>query len=71
MASSTEDCLNSNLIDWKALETLIIASVTALKRRTKNCGREKVSKLVNNTLSSEICKDLFSETLDSLNERNI
>ena len=27
MMSSTEDCLNSDLIDEKALETLIIASV--------------------------------------------
>ena len=68
MTSSTEDCLNSDLFDRKALETLTIASVRTLKRGNKKCGREKVSKLVNDTLCNEICKDLFNETLDSLNE---
>ena len=43
--SSTEDCLNSDLIDGKALETLIIASVRTLKQGIKKCGREEVSKL--------------------------
>ena len=43
--SSTEDCLNSDLIDEKALETLIIASVRTLKQGIKKCGREEVSKL--------------------------
>ena len=66
MASSTEDCLNSDLSRGKALEALIIASVRTLKRGNKKCGSEEVSKLVNNTLSNEICKDLFNETLDSL-----
>ena len=47
MTSSTEDCLNSDLFDGKALETLIIASVRTLKRGNKKCGREEVSKLVN------------------------
>ena len=69
MTSCTEDSLNSDLTDGKALETLIIASVTTVKRGNKKSGREEVSKLVKNTLSSEICKDLFNETLDSLNEK--
>ena len=43
--SSTEDWLNSDLIDEKALETLIIASVRTLKQGIKKCGREEVSKL--------------------------
>ena len=68
MTSSTEDCLNSDLFDGKALETLIIASVRTLKRGNKKCGREEVSKLVNDTLCNEIWKDLFNETLDSLIE---
>ena len=68
MTPSTEDCLNSGLIDGKALETLIVASVRTLKRGNKKCGREEVSKLVNDTLCNEICKDLFNETLDSLIE---
>ena len=45
MMSSTEDWLNSDLIDEKALETLIIASVRTLKQGIKKCGREEVSKL--------------------------
>ena len=45
MMSSTEDCLNSDLIDEKALETLIIASVRTLKQGIKKCGTEEVSKL--------------------------
>ena len=69
MASSTEDSLNSDLIDRKALETLVIASVRTVKRRNKKCGREEVSKLMNDTLCNKICKDLFNETLDSLIEK--
>ena len=69
MTSSTEDCLNFDLIDGKALETLIMASVRTLKWGNKKCGREEVSKLVNDTLCNETCKDLFNETLDSLIEK--
>ena len=68
MTSSTEDCLNSDLFDGKALETLIIASVRSLKQGNKKSGREEVSNLVNDTLCNEICKDLFKGTLDSLIE---
>ena len=56
------------MINGKALETLIIATVRTLKRRSKKFGRKELSKLVKNTLCSEICKDLFNETLDSLIE---
>ena len=66
--SSMEDCINSDLFDGKALETLIIAPVRTLKQGNTKCGREEVSKLVNDTLCNEICKDLFNKTLDSLNE---
>ena len=69
MTSSTEDCLSSDLFVGKALETLIIASVRTLKRGNKKCGREEVSKLVNDTLCNEICKDLFDKTLDSSFEK--
>ena len=68
MTSSTEDCLKSDLFDGKPLETLIIASVRRLKRGSKKCGKEEVSKLVNDTLCNEICKDIFNEALDSLIE---
>ena len=70
MTSSTEDCLNSDLIDGKALETLIIASVRTLKQGIKKCGREEVSKLMNDTLSNEICKDFLNKTLNNLIEKD-
>ena len=69
MTSSTEDWLNSDLIHGKALETLITVSVRSLKRGNKKCGKEDVSKLVNDTLCNKICKDIFNETLDSLIEK--
>ena len=71
MTSSTEDCLNSDLFDGKALETLIITSVRTLKRGNKKCGSEEVSKLVNDNLCNEICKNLFNETLDTLKKINL
>ena len=69
MTSSTVYILNSDLIDEKALETLIIASVRTLKLGSKKCGREEVSKLVNNTLCNKICKGLFNKALYSLIEK--
>ena len=42
MTSSSEDCLYSDLIDGKALETIIIAFVRTLKRGNKKCGKEEV-----------------------------
>ena len=68
MTSSTKDSLNSDLFDGEALKALIIASVRTLKQGNKKCGREEVSKQVNDTLYNEICKELFNETLDSLIE---
>ena len=68
--SSMEGCLNSDLIDGKALQTLITASVRTLKQGINKCGREEVSKLVNDTLCSEICKDLFNKTLNNLIEKH-
>ena len=59
MTSSAEDNLNSELIDRKALETLIITSVRTLKRENKKCDREEASKLANDSLCNEICKDFL------------
>ena len=56
---------SSDLIDGKALET---TSVRTLKRGNKKCVRKEASKLWNDTLCNEICKDLFTETLDTLIE---
>ena len=57
MTSFTEDNLNSDLIDGKVLETLLIASAKKLKRENKKFDREEVSKLVNDSLCDKTCKD--------------
>ena len=62
MTSFTGANLNCDLIDKKALAT----SVRTLKRGNKKFGMEEVSKLVNDFLCNEICKDLFNRTLDNL-----
>ena len=54
MTSSTEDWLKSDLINGKALETLIIASVRTLKRGNKKYGKEEVSKLANNLMQRNL-----------------
>ena len=56
MTLSMEDCLNPDLLNGKALETLIIASVRTLKRGNKKCGREEVSKLVNDIYATKFVK---------------
>ena len=61
MTSSAEDNLNSELIDRKALETLIITSVRTLKRENKKCDREEASKLANDSLCNEICNDFLTK----------
>lgn len=42
MTSFTKNNINSDLIDEKALATLIMASVRTLKRVNIKCGREDV-----------------------------
>ena len=64
MTSLTENCQNFDLLDPKALETQIITSVRTLKRGITKCGRDEVSKLMNDTLCNEICRDLLNETMD-------
>ena len=59
MTSFTEDNLNSDLSMEKHLKHLIIASVRTLKRGNKKCGREEVSKLVNDFSCNDICMNLF------------
>ena len=62
MMSITEDNLNSEIIEGKALETIINALVRTLKRRNKKCGREEVSKLKQNFQES------LWKTVDDLTE---
>ena len=65
MTPFTEDNLYSDLINGKAVQTLITASVRTLKLGYKKCSSEAVSKFVNNFFCNEICKDLFNKIPDS------
>ena len=60
---------NSDLIDGKALETLIIASVRILKRGNKKCVTGNVSKLVNRFLCRERTISLIVPQKDTLNNQ--
>ena len=68
MTSFKKDNLNSDLIDGKAHEALIITSVRTLKQGNEKCGREEVSNLVNDSLYNELFKDHFNKTLDGVIE---
>ena len=50
------------------LETFIMASIQALKRSNKKCGKDRVFKLVNNSLEKEISKEMFESLLCWLTE---
>ena len=67
---SGREGLNSEIIDGKAFETLIITSIRTLKLGRTKRGREKVSKLDNNSLCNEFCKDLYKKILDNLIENH-
>ena len=68
MTSFKKDNLNSDLIDRKTLEALIITSVRTLKQGNEKSGRKEVSNLVNDSLYNEIFKDHFNKTLDGVIE---
>ena len=67
MTSVTEANLNSEIIDGKPFETIIIGSIRILRRGNKKYDTE-VSKLVHDSLCNETCKDLYSKTLYNLIE---
>ena len=50
------------------LEKFIMASIQALKRSNKKCGKDQVFKLVNNQLQKEISKEIFKSLLCWLTE---
>ena len=53
------DETNIHFANDKDLEILVTASIQTLKRGKKKCGREKVSKLVNNSLNNSITREVF------------
>ena len=60
----------SDIAEGKDLETLILASVETLKRNNKKFGKEEVFRLVQESVESEITKEIFEELLDALVESN-
>ena len=56
-----------NVIDGKEIEVLITASIETLKRQKSKCGKDKVFKLVKDTIEN-ITRKIFGETIESLIE---
>ena len=57
-----------HIVEGKDLETLIVASIQTLKRNNKKCGKEEVFHLVQESVESEVTKEIFEERLDALVE---
>ena len=50
------------------METLIVPSIQTLKHSYKKCGKEEVFRLVQESVESEVMKEIFEERLDALVE---
>ena len=50
------------------MKTLIVASIETLKRKNKKCGKEEVFHLVQESVESEVTKEIFEGRLDALVE---
>ena len=72
MKGSIYEVPNNNnvphIVEGKDLETLIVASIQTLKRNNKKCGKEEVFRLVQESVESEVTKEIFEERLDPLVE---
>ena len=53
-------------IEYKELETLIIAFIETLKRQKMKCGIDEVRKLVQDSLEQKISLETFEKTLKHL-----
>ena len=51
--------------DWK---TLTVASVQTLKCNNKKCGKEEIFRLIQESVASEVTKEVLEELLDALAE---
>ena len=65
--------LNStpNYIEDNEIETLIIASISTLKRSSKKCGRNEVFDLVQTSLDTDITRETFDELLQNMVESKV
>ena len=60
----------SRNIEYKELETLIVASIETLKRQKMKCGIDEVPKLVQDSLGENISRESFDKTLRLLIDNN-
>ena len=58
-------------IDDNEIETLIIASISTLKRSSKKCGRNEVFDLVQTSLDTDITRETFDELLQNMVESKV
>ena len=56
------------IVEGKDLKNLILASMQTLKRNNKRCGKEEVFRSVQESVESEVMKEIFEEQLDALVE---
>ena len=65
--------LNStpNHIEDNEIETLIIASISTLKKSSKKCGRSEVFDLVQTSLNTDITRETFDELLQNMVESKV
>ena len=66
MTSENPDMLYPIAVEEKELEMLIIASIRTLKRGNKKCGNEEVFNLVKDSIDGVTMKEVFSNLLDIL-----
>ena len=55
-----------HIIEDRDLETLIVSSIETLKLNKRNCGKEEVLHLLQESVDSEVAKEHFEELLDKL-----
>ena len=55
-----------HVVEGKDLETLIVASIQTLNN--KKCGKEEVSRLVQESVENQVTKEIFEERADALGE---
>ena len=65
--------LNStpNHIEHNEIETLIIASISTLKRSSKKCGRNEIFDLGQTSLETDITRETFDELLENMVENKV
>ena len=58
----------AHIVERKDWETLTVASVQTLKRNNKKCGNEEIFRLIQESVASEVTKEVLEELLDALAE---